>query len=542
MEKETDKTMKQAKRTLALLLALALALSLGVFAVEPAGPLAGLPAGTYTYVDAPTANAAGGELSFDWAEKELTWRLDGKTGTLTPTGDALAFFQSLYLSDVPVYDWLASAMRSTEGYQGNLAGNVELTIDDAGRLSGIRTLSGLVQMTAAVTAGLCAPLLTLNGATRGQPNLLHSCITLVGSVNGLYLTQQGNVVLDRLAIGHDAEGVGMRADKIGGDTFLAGTVTVDGKVLWNCRYANIQPIHADEPATLLTNGQDIVMGGMNIGRAGRSLTLSTGAGGGDIIIGAEVTVDYGRGKPLEDPSRGTLLLSTTGDLLAGTGSVVIGTNDYRCVTVDTVGNIRGGDVTIAPTDNGKPTDVQGSVGDVTAEGKLTIRTGVLPQIGLLRAAEIERESAEPAEKPTVSALPTSSRVLVNGAEIAFEAYNIEGSNYFRLRDVAMALNGTEKQFSVYWQEGAANLIITLTSGRAYEPVGGELTPGDGAAKTAAESAFTVYLDGSQVALRSYLIGGSTFFRLRDLGRVLDFGVGYDAETGTVSVNPAERYQ
>lgn len=530
--------MKLARRTTALVLALLLVLSFGAAAAEPDG-LAGLPAGTYTYTDELTAD---GQLCFDWAEKTLAWRADGKSGAIALSGDALAFFQSLYLSDVPVYDWLASALRSTEGYQGNLAGNVELTFDAESRLSQIKTLSGLVQMTAAVTAELCAPLLTVDGATRGQPNLLHSCVTLVGSVNGLFLTRQGNVVLDNLAIGADAEGVGLRADKIGGDTFLAGTVTVDGKVLWNCRYANIQPVHAEEPATLLTNGQDIVMGGMNIGRAGRSLTLSTGAGGGDIIIGAEVTVDYGRGKPLEDPSKGALLLSTTGDLLAGEGNVVIGTNTYRRVTIDTVGNIQGANVTVAPTDNGKPTDVQGSIGDVTAAGKLTIRTGVLPKIGLLRAAEIERESAEPEEQPAVDALPTPSRVLVNGEEVAFEAYNIGGSNFFRLRDLAMALSGTEKQFAVYWQEGAANMIITLTSGRAYEPVGGELAVGDGTVKAARASSHTVYLDGSQIALQSYNIGGSNFFRLRDLGRVLDFGVGYDAETGTVSIDTAKRYE
>ena len=51
-----------------------------------------------------------------------------------------------------------------------------------------------------------------------------------------------------------------------------------------------------------------------------------------------------------------------------------------------------------------------------------------------------------------------------------------------------------------------------------------------------------YLDGTQIALHSYNIGGSNFFRLRDLGRVLDFGVGYDAETGTVSIDTAKRYE
>ncbi len=35
-------------------------------------------------------------------------------------------------------------------------------------------------------------------------------------------------------------------------------------------------------------------------------------------------------------------------------------------------------------------------------------------------------------------------VLVNGKSVAFEAYNIDGSNFFKLRDIAMALSGSAK--------------------------------------------------------------------------------------------------
>jgi hypothetical protein len=41
-----------------------------------------------------------------------------------------------------------------------------------------------------------------------------------------------------------------------------------------------------------------------------------------------------------------------------------------------------------------------------------------------------------------SASPTSSTVLVNGKNVAFDAYNINGNNYFKLRDLAYTLNGT----------------------------------------------------------------------------------------------------
>jgi hypothetical protein len=41
------------------------------------------------------------------------------------------------------------------------------------------------------------------------------------------------------------------------------------------------------------------------------------------------------------------------------------------------------------------------------------------------------------------AVPTTSTVLVNGNNIKFDSYNINGNNYFKLRDLAYVLNTTE---------------------------------------------------------------------------------------------------
>lgn len=49
---------------------------------------------------------------------------------------------------------------------------------------------------------------------------------------------------------------------------------------------------------------------------------------------------------------------------------------------------------------------------------------------------------------TVATKPTASKVSVNGKDVSFEAYNIEGNNYFKLRDLAKALTGSNKQFEV----------------------------------------------------------------------------------------------
>ncbi len=587
--------MKLARRTTALMLALLLVLSFGAFAAEEADGLAGLPAGTYTYVDELTAD---GQLRFDWTEKTLAWRADGKSGTIALRGDALTFFQSLYLSDVPVYDWLASALRSTEGYQGNLAGNVELTFDAGSRLSQIKTLSGLVQMTAAVTAELCAPLLTVDGATRGQPNLLHSCVTLVGSVNGLFLTRQGNVVLDNLAIGADAAGVGLRADKIGGDTFVVGTVKVDGTVEWHNLMGVLLPLES-RPGVLETNGKDItVTGGSNLGRVGRDLTLSTGAGGGDIRIGVTVSTDSTRGgmMPTADTGKDGLTVNTRGSLLTGEGDVIIGTNTEKAVILDMVGDIAANNVTIRPMNRGAAADVTGSIGSVAAQGSIDIAVGsvnsgasagganasqgftvwtgggrgrvigdlaaktgsvsftageVNGTVGAISAAgsatvraasvlAVGEIAAETVERDyTIGTVPctrSSAAVTLNGAAVSLAAYNIDGSNYFRLRDFAAALSGTEKQFDVAYD--AETNTAALTAGAPYAAAE-ETAPG---AETACYvSTVRVTLSGAEIGAGAYLIGGENYFRLRDIAAALDFAVTWDNEAKTIAIDTAAGY-
>jgi len=69
-----------------------------------------------------------------------------------------------------------------------------------------------------------------------------------------------------------------------------------------------------------------------------------------------------------------------------------------------------------------------------------------------------------------TAEPTAARVLVDGVEVAFQAYYINGYNHFRLRDVAYVLNGTAAQFNVEWN--AEHNDIRVLQRHPYEPVGG----------------------------------------------------------------------
>ena len=124
---------------------------------------------------------------------------------------------------------------------------------------------------------------------------------------------------------------------------------------------------------------------------------------------------------------------------------------------------------------------------------------------------------------------------VNGAKIACEKYNIDGSNYFKLRDIAMVLSGTGSRFSVGWD--GEKKVISVVAGESYDPNGSELdlSGGDKSA-TAVPSTQTLLINGVERGdLSAYNIGGNNFFKLRDLGDALGFQVNYDKESNTAIV-------
>jgi hypothetical protein len=140
---------------------------------------------------------------------------------------------------------------------------------------------------------------------------------------------------------------------------------------------------------------------------------------------------------------------------------------------------------------------------------------------------------------TVNAVPTASTVLVNGKPTSFQAYNINGNNYFKLRDLAKAVDGTEKSFEVTWD--GAKKAINLISNSRYTTVGGELAKGDGKAKTASLSTATIYKDGVEAALTAYTINGNNYFKLRDVAQAFNIGVTWDAATKTVGIDTTADY-
>ena len=130
---------------------------------------------------------------------------------------------------------------------------------------------------------------------------------------------------------------------------------------------------------------------------------------------------------------------------------------------------------------------------------------------------------------------SSQALSVDGVLVDCDKYNIDGSNYFKLRDLAKLLDGTGSQFDVAYD--SAKRVISVTTGHTYvQPDGSELAVGEDKSGTTRESSQTIMIDGAlRSDLTAYNIGGNNYFQLRQLGEALGFDVGYDTATRTMLV-------
>ena len=170
--------------------------------------------------------------------------------------------------------------------------------------------------------------------------------------------------------------------------------------------------------------------------------------------------------------------------------------------------------------------------------KITYGNGFYVAVGangtILTSAGASNNQSAP-----IAATPTSSKVLIDGKEVSFDAYNINGSNYFKIRDIAAAINGTGKQFAVGYDD--EKKAIKITSKTPYAAAGGEGSKGDGLVKSAVKSTETISCDGSSISWECYKINGYNYIKLRDIGKTMDFGVLWNARLETIEINTGLDY-
>ena len=133
--------------------------------------------------------------------------------------------------------------------------------------------------------------------------------------------------------------------------------------------------------------------------------------------------------------------------------------------------------------------------------------------------------------------PSVHKVTVDGEEVAPQGYNINDNNYYKLRDIAYILSGTDSQFNVTWEAETDRILVT--SGEAYQTGGGEMSSSVSTEiENCTPSDATVVIDGRTVSLTGYRINGNNYYKLRDIGEALDFSVDFDMDSRTVLISSA----
>ena len=144
--------------------------------------------------------------------------------------------------------------------------------------------------------------------------------------------------------------------------------------------------------------------------------------------------------------------------------------------------------------------------------------------------------AAPAVPATGTAYASTQTVNVDGKNVDFACYALRNeadndTNYIKLRDLAMFLNGSAAQFQVGY-DGS----VTITTKTAYIPNGSELSTPFSGNRTYKRSDAATKVNGQTVQISAFVLnddngGGYTYYQLRDLGKVLGFNVGWSGDRG-----------
>lgn len=146
-----------------------------------------------------------------------------------------------------------------------------------------------------------------------------------------------------------------------------------------------------------------------------------------------------------------------------------------------------------------------------------------------KAKKVEEKAAEKAkEVKTVDVKATTQKVKLDGKDVVIYGYNIDGYNYFKLRDLAAVLKDSKAKFGVEYKDA----LVTLTKGADYKVAESDQKE----VKAMSKGMLTndkVMVGDKALTATAYKVDNSNYYKLRDLGKELGFGVGYDEATKSV---------
>jgi len=136
---------------------------------------------------------------------------------------------------------------------------------------------------------------------------------------------------------------------------------------------------------------------------------------------------------------------------------------------------------------------------------------------------------------SIHTVATTANIVVDNKTITPRAYNIQGYNYFMLRDIAHYVKDSQKAFDVEWNQETATIIIE--TGKPY--LGGYVSKSSTNGNAVTEVSMSkakVMKNGVPLFMTGYVIEGNTYYKLRDMGLAFDFNVFWDGAMNKVVID------
>lgn len=139
----------------------------------------------------------------------------------------------------------------------------------------------------------------------------------------------------------------------------------------------------------------------------------------------------------------------------------------------------------------------------------------------------------------MKAIKSSQKITLDKEAVEVAAYNIAGSNYLKLRDVAAIMSGKKNQFNIDYN--AERKLIVVETGKPYTKLESDLKPIKEASAKAILSEKEIILNGEDEDIDTAFINETNYVKLRDIAKIANFYVGYDEASQTVILKSDEAY-
>lgn len=153
--------------------------------------------------------------------------------------------------------------------------------------------------------------------------------------------------------------------------------------------------------------------------------------------------------------------------------------------------------------------------------------------------EPEPEPEVPVVVEKKLAYAARAKVTVNGKPVEFQTYTIDDYTYFKLRDIASAINGTQKQFMTFWDEPTQSIHLVR---RAPYTAAGSSAVGRYGDTIATTSTAKLYCDGVRKNVSAYTINDYTYYKLRDIAQLINMGITWNESTMTIGMETGQSYK